>query len=142
MQMVHTGSHPGESSVAFMPMVDLKANDEICIFSTTYFTVGQAKKYNAYPILTFDQPSYQKAYEIQGKESENSKLKRIVLRLGRLHTCMSFLGSIGHFMSSSGLYEVLKTIYGSDTVPHMLSGSAISKASRDHLIVQLSSMQQ
>ena len=48
---------------------------------------------------------------------------------------MSFLGSIGHFMSSSGLREVLETIYGSDTLPHMLSGSAISRAFRGHLIV-------
>ena len=47
MQMVHTGSHPGESSVAFMPMIDLKANDETCIFSTKHFIVGQAKKCNA-----------------------------------------------------------------------------------------------
>ena len=61
MQMVHTGSHPGESSIAFMPMIDLKANDETCIFSTMHFIVGQAKKYNADPILTFDQPLYQKS---------------------------------------------------------------------------------
>ena len=30
------------------------------------------KKYNADPILTFDQPLYQTPYEIQGKESKNS----------------------------------------------------------------------
>ena len=48
---------------------------------------------------------------------------------------MSFLGSIGQFVSSSSLREVLDTIYGSDTVPHMLSGSAISSPFRDHLIV-------
>ena len=86
-----------------------------------HFIVGQAKKYNADPILTFDQPLYQKAYEIQWKESENSELKRIALRLGGLRTCMSFLSSIGHFMYSSDLCEVLETINGSDTVPsHML----------------------
>ena len=77
MQMVDTGSHLGESSVAFIPMIDLKANDETCIFSTMHFIV---------PTLTFDQPLYQKAYELQWKESENRELKRIVLRLGRLHT--------------------------------------------------------
>ena len=59
---------PGESSVAFMLMIDLKANDETCIFSTMHFIVGQAKKYNADPILTFDQSLYQKSYEIQWKE--------------------------------------------------------------------------
>ena len=133
MQVVHTGSHPGESSVAFMPMIDLKANDEICIFSKMHFIVGQAKKYSADP--TFDQPLCQEVYEIQWKELESSKLKRIVLRLGGLHICMSFLVSIGHFMSSSGLCEVRETIYGSDTVPHMLSGSAILSAFWGHLIV-------
>ena len=97
--------------------------------------LAKQKKYNADPILTFDQPLYQKVYEIQWKKSENSELKRKVLRLGELHTCMSFPGFIGHFMSSSGLREVIKTIYGSDTVSHMLSGSAISRAFRGHLIV-------
>ena len=37
-------------------------------------------------------------------------------------------------MSSSGLREMLETIYGSDTVLHMLSGSAIWRAFRGHLI--------
>ena len=125
----------GESSVAFMTMIDLKANDETCISSTMYFIAGQSKKYNADPILTLDQPLYQKTYEIRWKESENSELKRIVLRLGGLHTCMSFLAFIGHFMSSSDLREVLETVYGSDTISHILSGPSISKPFPGHLIV-------
>ena len=48
---------------------------------------------------------------------------------------MNFLGSNGHFMSSSGLREVLETIHGSDPVPHMLSDSAISRTSQVYLIV-------
>ena len=44
MQMVHTGSHPGESSVAFMPMIDLKVNDEMCIFSTMHLLLAKQKK--------------------------------------------------------------------------------------------------
>ena len=48
---------------------------------------------------------------------------------------MSFLESIGHSMSSSGLREVLETIYGSDTVPHKLSGSAISRTFQGHFII-------
>ena len=122
MKMIHTYSHPGEYYVAFMPIIDLKVNDETCIFSTMHFIVGPAKKINADPILTFDQPLYQKVYETQWKKSGNSKLKRIVLRLSGLYTSMSFLDSIGHFMSSSGLREVRETVYGSDSVPHMLSG--------------------
>ena len=75
------------------------------IFNNEFFC-RPSKKYNADPIMNFYQPLYQKAYEIQWKELENSGLKRIVLRLGGRHACMSFLGSIGHFMSSSGLCEV------------------------------------
>ena len=83
-----------------------------------HFIVGQAKKSNADPILTFYQPLYQKAYEIQWKESENSELKNLVI------LCLS-----------RDLCEVLETIYGSDTVPpHMLSGSTTSRAFRGHLI--------
>ena len=65
-------------------MIDFKkANDKTCIFSTMHFIVGQANKYDVDPILTFDQPLYQKAYEIHWKESENNE---------------RFLGSIGHFV--------------------------------------------
>ena len=45
----------------------------------------QAKKYDRTPILTFDQPPYWKAKEIQMWESENSSLKDVVLILGSFH---------------------------------------------------------
>ena len=115
--MVHTVSHPGESSATFMPMINLKVNDEISIFSTMHFIVGQAKNtmLTLYQLLISHYTKKRMKYQ---KESENSELKRIVLRLVGIYTFMNFLGSIGHFMSSSGLCEVLETIYGSDTVPH------------------------
>ena len=43
MKMIHADSHPGEYSVAFMPMIDLKVNDETRIISTMHFIVGPAK---------------------------------------------------------------------------------------------------
>ena len=48
---------------------------------------------------------------------------------------MSFLGSIGHLMRGSGLQELLEVIYASNSVGHMLSGKAISRAVRGHLLV-------
>ena len=41
---------------------------------------------------------------------------------------MSFLGSIGCLMSGSGLSEALETVYGSNSVLHMLSGKAVARA--------------
>ena len=48
---------------------------------------------------------------------------------------MSFLGSIGYIMSNSGLEQALETIYAKNTIVHMMSGKAISRALRGHFIV-------
>lgn len=48
---------------------------------------------------------------------------------------MSFLGCIGHVMASSGLEEILELVYAKNAVSHMLSGKAISRAVRGHLLV-------
>ena len=136
MQMVSHGPHPGSSSVFFMPMIDLKSSDEICIFSTMCFVSEQAKLYNYTPILTFDQPLWWKSYEIQQSESSNRDIKDIILRLGGLHTEMSFLGAIGHLMGGSGLQELLEVIYADTAVSHILTGKAISRAIRGHILVE------
>ena len=47
MQIVYTGLLPGKSSVAFMPMIDWKANDKTCIFLTILVVDDQAQNYNA-----------------------------------------------------------------------------------------------
>ena len=62
-------------------------------------------------------------------------LKDIILRLGGFHAEMSFLGCIGYLMAGSGLQEVLELIYASNAVVHMLSGKAIARPVRAHLIV-------
>ena len=48
---------------------------------------------------------------------------------------MSFLDSIGNLMAGSGLQEVLQVVYASNTVNHMLSGKAVSRALHGHLLV-------
>ena len=68
-------------------------------------------------------------------EPKESDLRGIFLRLGGFHTEMSFLGSIGHLMDSSGLQEMLESIYAPNAVVHMLSGKAIARAVRGHFIV-------
>ena len=42
MQMVHKCEHPGQSSVIFMPMIDMESSDESCILSTMHFVTEQA----------------------------------------------------------------------------------------------------
>ena len=48
---------------------------------------------------------------------------------------MSFMGSIGTLMDGSGIASALQTIYGENSVKHILGGKAIARAVRGHLLV-------
>ena len=58
MKSTHVGSHPGRSAVHFMPLIDMKATDYTCIYSTMSFIQSQARKYSCDAIITFNQPLY------------------------------------------------------------------------------------
>ena len=48
---------------------------------------------------------------------------------------MSVLGSIGHLMAGSGLQELLEVVFAVNAVRYMLTGKAISRAVRGHMLV-------
>ncbi|CAC5381294.1 unnamed protein product [Mytilus coruscus] len=121
MQMVHKGEYPGKSTVSFLPMIDMSVTDMSCIYSTLTFVCNLATRYDISPVLTFDQPLYWRALTIVQNEQPNSQLKSLVLRLGGFHTEMSFMGSIGHIMSNSGIQEILELIYAPNAVSHIHS---------------------
>ena len=136
MQLVHQGRHQGKSSVMFLPMIDMNPSDVTCVSSTLHFVSEHAKQHSiANPIVTFDQPLWLKAFNIIQTEPANSDLRKIIVRLGAFHAEMSFLGSIGHLMAGSGLRVLLELIYASNAVDHIMTGKAISRAVRAHLIV-------
>ena len=62
-------------------------------------------------------------------------IKLCLLWLGGFHTLMSFLGSIGHVMSGSGIDEVLEQVFATNVVPHILSGKAFARAVRGHMLI-------
>ena len=53
---------------------------------------------------------------------------------------MSFLGSIGAIMKGSGLEDLLAQVYADNCITHMISGKAVSRAIRGHLLVESSLM--
>ena len=116
-------------------MNDLDPSDPSCIYSTMKVVSSQARRYDATPILTFDQPLYWKALTIFQSQLDGSDLKGMVLRLGRFHMQMSFLGNIWHLMAGSGLQELLEVVFAGNAVRHMLTGKAISRAVRGHMLV-------
>lgn len=136
MQTILVGEHSGRASIFYLPMIDMPATDETCIFSTIHFIASQAHRYNFDPVITFDQPLWWKAMKIVAGEGPSSQISRVTLKLGGFHLIMSYVGCIGTIMMSSGLKEVFELIYGANTVPHLMSGKAISRAIRAHIIVQ------
>ena len=48
---------------------------------------------------------------------------------------LSFLDSIGHLKAGSGLQELLEVVFAGNAVRHMLTGKAISRAVRGHMLV-------
>ena len=135
MQSVCQGEYPGQSSIIFLPMIDMSSSDLSCIYSTLIFVCAEAKRHEVTPVITFDQPLWWKAQTILASEPPESELHSLVIRLGGFHAAMSFLGCIGHVMSGSGLQELLEVVYSPNTVTHMLNGKAMARAVRGHLLV-------
>ena len=101
------------------------------VYSTLLFIIEQSNKLGMETAsITFDQPLWLKAYEIA-----TEKCLKVVLHLGGFHTLMSFLSCIGYFMEDSGIETALQTVYGENSVKHMMSGKAIARALRGHFIV-------
>ena len=136
MQAVYKGNvdYPGKSETILMPMIDLDPNDLSCIYSTLKFVTKQARKKNFTAILTLDQPLFWKASQIVDSEKDDPDIKEAIIKIGGLHLEISFLGSIGHLMGGTGLNELLGCVYAENTVPHLLSGKAFSRAIRGHLL--------
>ena len=110
MQKLQDGPHTGKSSIEFLPMIDLDPCDPSCIYSTLKFVVSQARLYDITPVLTFDQPLHWKALTIIRSQPNDTELNQIVLRLGRFHMLMSFLGTMGYLMACLGLQELLEVV--------------------------------
>ena len=49
---------------------------------------------------------------------------------------MSFYGSIGTIMAGSGIDKLFENIYGQNAVKHMLSGKAVARANRAHILTE------
>lgn len=136
MQAVMVDSNPGKSDFVFLRIIDLSSSDPDCIYSTLDFIANQGNRYGFTPIVTFDQPLWWKAMLIIHNEGNGTKIGNIVLKLGGFHALMSFVSCIGQLYGDLGLREVFDVVYATNTTPHLLSGKAIYRAIRGHILVE------
>ena len=117
-------------TITSLRIIDLNPNVESCIYSTLLFVIEQVKRMRVpVPCVTFDQSLWLKACGI----IEEAGLD-IVARLGGFHTLMSYLGAIGKVMKGFRIEELFNEVYAENTVQHILSGKAVSRALRVHLL--------
>ncbi|KAJ8349304.1 hypothetical protein SKAU_G00244340 [Synaphobranchus kaupii] len=74
--------------------------------------------------ITFDMQLYMIAYLIQWSDAQ--RWSSVVLRPGMMHTLMSFIGSIGELMNSTGVEELVGASFGGLT--SIFNGKAWPKA--------------
>ena len=96
------------------------------------FIYKLAKKNNVPAVITFDQPLYWKASEIQNNSNTNSHLRCIVILLVSFNTLTNLLEAMGTLMKGSGLGEILEVTYTENALTHILSGKAVQRALRGH----------
>ena len=132
MTAITRGEHTGKASFHFLPMVDLNPNSWKCIYSVLKWGIDECAKYGIIPMFTFDQPIWWGARQLKNQEED---LSQIILNLGAFHTDMSFLGTIGHIMQSSGLKQLLTLVYPENTIRHIFSGKAVYRAMRGYFLV-------
>ena len=73
-------------------------------------------------------------------DTVNAQSFDVVLILGGFHTMMSFVGSIGALIKGSGLSQCLEMEFGSNTIPKITDGKAISRAISAHFLTDGSLM--
>ena len=81
-----------------------------------------------------------KATEVVDNEPPDCVPRSIVLRVGGLHTEMSFLGCMGRLTARSGLQQLLEVVFAHNSVTHMLTGKAIARAVRGCFFLQMLSI--
>ena len=106
-------------------MIDMYTGDITCISCTLEYITNIASKYSFPPVVTFDQPLYWKAPELQQDFPEDSPVKGVVLLLGSIYAFMNFMGAIRMLTDGSGLKDILQTIYGEIATVHMITGKAV-----------------
>ena len=116
-------------------MIDMDPSDNNCIYSTLKFVCRMARKYEMTAILTMDQPLYWKSLLLCENEPNGSELGDMVNRIAGFHIEMSFLGTIGTLLEATGIKEVLELLYAKNAATHMLTGKAVLRAIRGHLLV-------
>ena len=121
-----------KTKAMYMPLIDMTPSDPDTIMTA----LRQAQQITSdrgqdYIVFTADLQLYRVAVHILWAYPE--QFDNVVLRLGGMHTQMSFIWSIGSLMAESGLYELLDSTFAG--VQKMMTGKKFPQNMRALRIV-------
>ena len=108
-----------KTTADYLPLIDMTPSDPDTIMTSMSKAKCLTAKYGQnFTVFTGDLQLYRVAVNILWAYPE--QYDDFILRLGRMHLLMSFIGSVGSLMAESGLSEILDSTFGG--VQKMLTG--------------------
>lgn len=133
---VHPEDLISKSMIHYLNVIEAPPNDESTIRHVLSECVAKANTLELeFITVIFDQALYSKAQMIRWKEP--ALQKRLVIRMGEFHTCMTFLGTIGKMFKHAGLEDLLiesGTVAGG-SINGVMNGHMYNRSIRSHKIL-------
>ncbi|XP_033106462.1 uncharacterized protein LOC117108533 [Anneissia japonica] len=125
-----------QSAIHYLPVIEASPTEMNTVKTILEKSLAMADRLEVdHVVLVFDQAIYAKIQEIRWNNEEYKQ--RTVIRLGELHTCMSFLGVIGRRFKDAGLHDLLieAEIIAPGSINGVLNGHHYNRSIRAHKLL-------
>ncbi|XP_061913285.1 uncharacterized protein LOC133656293 isoform X2 [Entelurus aequoreus] len=129
--LLQSGATLPKSALYYLPVIEASPTEMSTVNTILKRSVEIADQLALdHVVVVFDQAIYAKAQQIRWKDQELTK--RLVIRLGEFHTCMSFLGIIGKRFGDAGLQDILieSEVVAPGSINGVISGHHYNRSMR------------
>ena len=126
---------PAKSTVGYLPVIDAAPTKMETIQTLMERSVSYADLLQQDCVaVVFDQAIYAKAQKVRWEEESDTFRKKLVVRMGSFHTCMTYLACIGVRYKDAGLSDIMveSGIIASGSVAKVMNGHHYNRAVRCH----------
>jgi hypothetical protein len=125
-----------KSALHYLPVIEASPTEMSTVNTILKRSVQIADRHELdHIVLVFDQAIYAKAQQIRWKDEDLTK--RLVIRLGEFHTCMSYLGILGKRFGDAGLQDILieSEVVAPGSINGVISGHQYNRSIRAHKLI-------
>ena len=125
-----------KSALHYLPVIEASPTEMSTVNTILKRSVQIADRHELdHIVLVFDQAIHGKAQQIRWKDEDLTK--RLVIRLGEFHTCMSYLGILGKRFGDAGLQDILieSEVVAPGSIHGVISGHQYNRSIRAHKLI-------